>query len=104
MPAVEKEYDGQHKRHKVPQYLKPIHEVDFQGDTAKKTKKVWKENEKWNEAEWSYEQSRVAPIAMQMTETESAATMLDFAASYWLDSWLESRPEMMLFSYKMCQK
>jgi hypothetical protein len=46
MPAVEKEHDGQHKRHKVPQYLKPIHEVDSQGDAAKETKKVWKENKK----------------------------------------------------------
>jgi hypothetical protein len=34
MPVVKKEYDGQHECYKVPQNLKPIHDVDFQGHAA----------------------------------------------------------------------
>jgi hypothetical protein len=40
MPVVEKENDRQQKRHKVPQYLKTIHDVAFQSNAAEKTEQI----------------------------------------------------------------
>ena len=85
MPIIEQEQNCQSKCHKMPQYLKPIHHVDFQCHAAKQTEKICKRS--------PYEFGHIdrvcsgsAPITMQMTVTESAPTTLDFAESYWLDS------------------
>ena len=45
MPVVELEVDGQHQRYEVPQYLKAVHCVDFQGNAAKKTEQVCKQRQ-----------------------------------------------------------
>jgi len=42
MPVGKKEIDRKHKSDEVPQYLKAIHGVDLQGNTAKKTEQVCK--------------------------------------------------------------
>jgi hypothetical protein len=64
----------------MPQYLKPIHDVDFQGDTAEQTKKIWKKTE-YKLRFMDHVRSGCVPIAMQITVTESAPTILDLAAS-----------------------
>lgn len=40
MPVIEKKNYCEHECYEVPQNLKPIHDVDFQGHAAEETKQV----------------------------------------------------------------
>ena len=98
MPVVEKENDRQQKRHKVPQYLKTIHDATFQSNAAEKTKKICERAQNEFALSWRVSRRVGTPIAMQMTVTDRAPTKLDLASSYWLDSYFASRLEIILLS------